>query len=269
LISIICVFNNKTILEKHLLKSLGNQTNDYELIFLNNEKNQYACAAEALNEGGQKAKGEYLLFVHQDMELGSATWLEEAGEFLKSLPDLGVAGVAGKPEFQKGVMTNLRHGNPPELAGEIQINGPRKVQTVDECLAIIPRSLFNKVQFDEKACFDWHLYVVDYCLTVKTFGYATYVLPLPGYHRSTGAYLSDNYYLTLKNVISKHKSKQKKIHTTVHVWKTGSPIRVQIFLKSINLKINKSLHLMIVLLEFCRLKEPIKSLLAKLLPQKL
>lgn len=62
-----------------------------------------------------------------------------------------------------GVMTNIKHGNPPALAGNIQIERPEKVQTLDECLVIIVKKTFDKLQFDELVCDDWHLYAVNYC----------------------------------------------------------------------------------------------------------
>ena len=44
-ISIICVYNNKTVLENCLLKTLQEQNNDFELILVDNTKNKFNCAA--------------------------------------------------------------------------------------------------------------------------------------------------------------------------------------------------------------------------------
>ena len=68
LISIICVYNNKEILEKYLLESLKTQNEEYELILIDNRENKFNSAASALNYGGKKSKGEILIFVHQDVE---------------------------------------------------------------------------------------------------------------------------------------------------------------------------------------------------------
>ena len=40
MMSIVCVYNNKTILEEYLLKSLKKQTSKYELILVDNRKKQ-------------------------------------------------------------------------------------------------------------------------------------------------------------------------------------------------------------------------------------
>ena len=85
MISVICVYNNKEILNKYLLKSLKIQTETHELILLDNIGGKFKSASEALNYGGKKAKGDYLMFVHQDVDLCSKTWLENVESILLSL----------------------------------------------------------------------------------------------------------------------------------------------------------------------------------------
>lgn len=239
MISIVCVYNNKYILKNYLIRSLKNQTGDYEAIFIDNTKGKFKSAAEALNYGGKRAKGEYIMFVHQDVYLCSNTWLEEAERVLNSLPNLGVAGVSGKKENGKFVLTSVIHGDPPTLAGEILIKKPTKVQTLDECLLIVPKHIFNILKFDESTCRGWHLYGVDYCLSVKKLGFEVYVLPLPTYHKSTGInkkrfieiILSlephpTEYYQDLKKLLLKHRD-VKKICTTCGDWTFNHPMLLQ------------------------------------------
>ena len=88
MISVVCVYNNNTTLRSTLLKSLAKQTAEFELITLDNTANRFKSAAEALNYGGSKAKGAYIMFVHQDMWLISITWLEEVETQLRAIPDL-------------------------------------------------------------------------------------------------------------------------------------------------------------------------------------
>ena len=71
MISIIRVFNDEKLLSKYLLKSLKNQTACNELILIDNTKNKFKSASKALNYGAKKAKGEYLMFIHQDVKLCS------------------------------------------------------------------------------------------------------------------------------------------------------------------------------------------------------
>jgi len=229
MISIIVVYNNERTLNEILLKSLKNQIVKFELITLNNTKGQYKSAAEALNYGGKKAKGKYLMFVHQDVDLYSNTWLEEEEKILDKLSKLGIAGVAGRSKNEYSVITQIKHGNPPRFVGKMQIEKPIEVQTVDECLTIIPKSIFTKLQFDENVCNDWHLYAVDYCLSIKKLGFCSYVIPIFIYHKSPGYSMSGKYFATLKKVLKKHKSYYGKIYTTVGNWSTKYPVNIKKF----------------------------------------
>ena len=137
-----------------------------------------------------------------------------------------MVGVARKRD--RLTISNIEHGHPPKLAGIHQLNSPQNVQTVDECLAIIPRKLFNNYKFDEEVCRGWHLYVVDCCLTLKREGYQVYVIPNYCYHLSAGYSFSEDYYKTVKKLIEKHADNYKWIYTTTGNWHTGYPLSLQI-----------------------------------------
>lgn len=98
MISVVCVYNNEEILKNWLLKSLNSQTASYEFIPVNNNEKKFTSAAEALNYGGALANGQYIMFVHQDIDLLSNTFLADAEKILDGLDNLGVAGVAGVSE---------------------------------------------------------------------------------------------------------------------------------------------------------------------------
>ena len=247
MISIVCVYNNERLLADFLLDSLSRQTVHYELITIDNTENQFRSAAQALNCGGRNARGNYIMFVHQDIRLRSTEWLRDAERMLDSLPNLGVAGIAGR----RGggcILANLTNGTPPTAAGTRIGAEPVAVQTLDECLAIVPRDVFNILQFDEITCDGWHLYAVEYCVSSTLLGFALYVLPLYTYHASEGfsstptepidrlisrcpmtvpAFLPKDYYVALKKVIKKHKNNVSKIYTVFGDWSTSSPIALQ------------------------------------------
>jgi hypothetical protein len=220
------------------MKSLKKQNSKYELILLDNPQGKFKSAAEALNHGGRRAKGKYIMFVHQDVMLGSDSWLEEVEKVLDELPNLGIAGVAGKKD-EKGVMTVIKHDNPPKLAGEIYLQKPTKVQTLDECLVIIPQSVFDTLRFDEEVCDNWHLYAVDYCLSAIKLGFDVYVLPMFIYHKSpyiskslfqtilSMGSLPKGYYQTLDKVLEKHKNYVRQVYTTCGNWMTSHPVILQ------------------------------------------
>jgi SAM-dependent methyltransferase len=216
MISVVVVYNNEQMLNRIFLSSLNQQTIDYELIKIDNIKGQFKSAAEALNYGAKQANGEYAMFAHQDVELDSDSWLENVENILKLIPDLGIAGVAGMSENGKtdkergrGCISDRgqiwEHANPVEK--------PTEVQTLDECLLIVPRSVFDKLQFDSKTFDDWHCYGADYCLSVKQNGLKSYVIPAFIYHRSLLTNVR-NILRYQKRLFNKHRRNYKHIYTT-------------------------------------------------------
>ena len=182
MISVVCVYNNEGMLNRILLPSLKEQTVKYQLILMRNVDGRFKSAASALNYGAQMATGKYIMFVHQDIELGSKTWLADVERTLDTIPDLGIAGVLGVVlegksylDRSRGLICNCGKdfGNP--------ITKPERVQTLDEVVAVIPRTVFQVLQFDARNFDGWHLYVADYCLSTD---HGSYVVPNYVYHRS-------------------------------------------------------------------------------------
>jgi GT2 family glycosyltransferase len=226
------VYNNKEILEEWLLKSLKNQTTRYELILVDNTDNKFKSAAKALNYGGRRAKGRYIMFAHQDVRLCSDTWLKDAINLLDSLQNVGLAGVAGKRDVSgfiesRRILSNIVHGIPPRFAGNIKVNSPEEVQTLDECLFIVPKYVFDRLRFDEENIDTWHLYAVDYALSVKKLGLKVYVLPLRIHHRSTGDPIPVDYFKSLRKLLRKHRGHHSHINTTCGNWYTFYPFILQ------------------------------------------
>jgi GT2 family glycosyltransferase len=246
MISVVCAYNNAGILKDWLLESLKAQTVEHELILIDTVEHGFQSAAQALNSGGNQARGKYIMFVHQDVRLISNSWLKDAEEMLDTLPNLGIAGVVGSVEEGRTVsdrMRNvIRHGDDSDQIGN-SISSPERVQTLDELLCIIPREVFQRYQFDEDTCSNWHLYGVDYCLTMLTLGKGVYVIPFFVIHKSTGAAdrrfhalsflfhfgLSSGFFQTLEKVLRKHQKKFVWIYTTPGYgkWKTTEPLFIQ------------------------------------------
>lgn len=224
--SIICVYNNEKVLNDYLIKHLETQNKNYELILLDNTSKKFVSAAKALNYGANKAKGEYLMFAHQDFDLHGDTWLKEAEKIMINLEDVGIAGIAGRSQEKGWTITNIKEGIPPKYISPEKIKEPIKVQTLDECLFIIPKTIFKLIKFDEEVCDDWHLYAVDYCLSIKNIGYEAYVIPLSGYHKSHADSLSGGYYLTLRKLLKKH-GNYETILTTMGDWSLSYPLIIQ------------------------------------------
>lgn len=226
-ISIVCVYNNKEILENWLLKSLKKQTIEYELILLNSQDNQFQSAAVALNYGGSKATGKFIFFIHQDINLVNPQFLQKSLDYLNHLDNLGIAGIAGKSGIHGEIVTKIIQGEPPRQINVRGIVTPLEVESLDECLLIIPKEEFRKIPFDTSTCDDWHLYGVDYCLTMKERGLKVVVLPICAYHRSEGGSISRGYFHSLSKLFKKHQGHYPVIITTVGIWNAAMPVSIQ------------------------------------------
>ena len=209
MISVVCVYNNKKILKTNLLKSLKNQNQVYEWIPLDNTAAKFKSAASALNSGGRKARGKYLIFVHQDVVLKSKDWLRRTEEILNGISDLGIAGAAGL-NFKNRRVGYINDSG--KIWGK-PFKKPQIAQTLDECLLIIPTNIFKKLKFDEKRFNHWHLYGVDYCLSIKKFGLNIYTIPAYIHHNSQRRNL-ENLFKYQKRVFEKHRREDEYISTT-------------------------------------------------------
>ncbi len=250
--SIICVYNDYEILSNYLLKGLEKQSICFEKILIDNTNGKFSSSAEALNYGANKASGDYLMFVHQDVELESDSWLKDVHDILDALPKLGIAGVAGvvsEGEINIDRYRNIiKHEIPPKKWGN-KIFSPELVETLDECLLIVPKNVFNELKFDEICCDGWHLYGVDYCLSAHEYGFNVFVLPVMIYHSAHHNFSNfevifkfkhhpDGYYSILNNVLNKHNNYFDVIHTTCGDWDTNKSVIFQRFILTIKVCFN-------------------------------
>jgi GT2 family glycosyltransferase len=227
--TVVCVYNRPEVLGRVLMASVEKQTVRADVRLVDNTGGRYSSAAEALNAGAEGASGKYLVFVHQDVDLERADFLERAGAMLDAIPDLGIAGMVGMSDGEprrEGRWRNrvlLGEGaGAPELGGP-PLSEPAPVQTLDELLLIIPTAVFSELKFDPEACPHWDLYGVDYCLSARRRGLGAYALPLLVRHVSSGV-LGSRYYASLGRVLRKHRGGVKRVYTTVEDWSTRSPL---------------------------------------------
>jgi hypothetical protein len=243
MISIISIVNNYAIAKEFLLQGLSRQNAPYDFILLDNKDSSYRSAAQAYNEGSAKAKGDYLMFIHQDVFLPSSTWLRDAEQSLSTISNLGIAGVAGmlQPTFisdfeicaryylleslnlskvwwHRYGRGNVFHGREKRPSLGKFVSKVITTKTLDELLLIVPAKVFEKAKFDEITCDDWHLYGVDYSLSAAQKSLDVCVLPQSVIHLSSGK-VSNAYFETLMKIIKKHQT-EKIINTTMRPWST-------------------------------------------------
>jgi hypothetical protein len=243
MISVVTVFNDQDLFNAMLGASVARQAGDVELVALDNRGGRYASAAAALNEGARRARGDLLFFAHQDVSFEGDAWLADAARQLEQLRGWGVAGVAGARPGTSGaasdrvILSNIKDSVPPQRAGHVPLSEPMRVETVDECAFFVPSSVLARFGFDERVCDGWHLYAVDFSLTVRAAGLDAFAIPLPLYHRSGGRTVrvagfstyENAYFRVLRRVLRKHRARYARVPTTCGTWSTRRSVLLQRF----------------------------------------
>ena len=220
MLSIICAYNKSELME-NLKESLQKQKNiSYEYIPIDAQSYGFKSASETLNFAGKKARGEYLIFTHQDVVFEEDDCLKKIEDWCKE-NKFGIAGVAGCVN-QKGksvMYSNIYHGKSHEKACDKKIVVPKEVESLDECLLIVPQRIFKNYQFSNIGE-SWHLYGTDYVLKMKMNGYKSFVLPVSIWHLSQGASMNIDYYESIYSIARLYKKQMKTITTIYGVWPT-------------------------------------------------
>jgi hypothetical protein len=236
MISPVVPFTDRALFAAMAGYSLERQRPRVEILAIDNSRSVFSCAADVLNTAAEQVSGEWLMFAHQDVSFEGDSWLADAEAWLRTLGDAGIAGIAGArgPATNRTcvVLSNISDSVPPQRDGFTQIDAPEPVQTLDECLFFVKRSLVRRVSFDRMTCRGWHLYAVEYCLTLGALGCGVYVLPLDIYHRSGGRRVAskwfpryeDDYYRTLSAVLRKHRRQFPVVYTTCGTWRADRPL---------------------------------------------
>jgi len=179
-LTIIAAVNNDEVLNSCLKGSPDLKSGDVEVLAMRG----HPSAASAYNAGIDSAKGEYLVFVHQDVYLAEG-WISKFIETLKFLnqhdPNWGVLGMWGVTPTGEGVgylycTAGIR------LLGE-SFAGCKQVRSLDEVLLVVRKS--SGLRFDEKIG-GFHMYGTDICLEAEHRGMKSYAFSAFGIHNSNG-----------------------------------------------------------------------------------
>lgn len=226
MLSIICVYNKKNVLKDRLLNSLHSQNyNDYEEILVDSVEHGFSSASEALNYGGNLAKGDYLIFLHQDIVLEDKNVLSKIADYCDK-NTFGCAGVAGftvKNSKRLNFYSNIVHGDQKKkIADDVQtINQVREVYSLDECVLIIPKNVFEQYKFRYLGE-TWHMYALDYALQMQDSNQNILVFPIKLWHCSDGKSFNLNYFDAVEVLCEKSRGQHQKIYTIWGKWPTNS-----------------------------------------------
>ena len=190
---------------------------NYEIVPILNFGNPYS-AAQALNIGITKSRGEIMVLCHQDV-IFYKHWIEllykriaEIEEKCKNWGVIGTAGITAKKDNTVGTVYNLK--------GKLQWRQNIKatiysVQTVDEhCMIISKRS---GLKFDEKTFNGFHCYGADLALNALSKGMKNYGILCPLVHESGSGSLKSGqveFMRLLTSLANKWKHRFSEIRTT-------------------------------------------------------
>lgn len=212
LVSIIVVFTREDQLAEATkwvnAQSIGDRI---EFLPLDNRANKsYTSAAQALNDGAEKAQGEYLIFMHQDLYLWDLRSAEKYVEFLREHPDsvIGVAGVTEEGDhFYDIWQTTKKYRFERPANGQVM-----PVVALDECMFAMTKKRWAELRFDEETCDNWHFYGADICIENRLHGGCNYLVPLEVCHESLGT-PDKSFRKALKKVILKYRGRLDRLLT--------------------------------------------------------
>jgi Glycosyltransferase like family len=144
-------------------------------------------AAKGLNLGIERAAGEWIVCVHQDVFLPGGWDLQLARQLQEAdlrFGPIGVAGVygVGPAIRQDGCLAAERVGCVVDRGRELHEAGelPARANTLDESLLVVPED--TPLRFDPELGF--HLYGADLCLQAAERGLAVVAIEAPCEHNS-------------------------------------------------------------------------------------
>jgi len=203
-VSVIIVYTNLKKLEEARLW-IGKQSiiDSIEYIALDNRENRFSSAAKALNYGAEIAKGDILVFMHQDVYLWDGSAMEKYRAYLQENED-AIIGVAGKRKDGSVVMDLWE--TKEKIERGTRANGQIfEVEALDECLFAMTRQTWQNLRFDEVCCDNWHGYALDICMANTLSGGRNVMVPLKICHDSLGNAENKGFRDTVGRLVRKYR----------------------------------------------------------------
>ena len=142
---------------------------EYEIVGVHDARGM----CEGYNRGVTRAKGEHLVFCHDDIDMLSPHFADRLERHLQAFD---LVGVAGTDRLVSPIWTGA---GPPHIFGQVahfhegassytvdQYGVPRRVieniQAMDGLFLAARRQVLEKVRFDEETFRGWHMYDIDF-----------------------------------------------------------------------------------------------------------
>lgn len=169
-------------------------------------------AAQALNLGWARARGDLVVFCHDDVVFPPdwLRWLREGIERVEAL-DGGAPWAVLGPMGRAGKAWRGRASGPDGVE-TLHPPLPAAVETLDELCLIVPRSL--PLRFDE-ALGGFHLYGVDLCIAAIEAGRSVWAIEAPLQHFSSTRHRPPDYHVVKRRLQRKWRWGRRRVGRSV------------------------------------------------------
>ena len=173
----------------------------FEYLRIDNQDRRYGICA-AYNLGVQRARGDILVFMHEDAFFMEGGWDAVLAKKFAD-PTLGLVGiagtqylfpdppgwvVAGRPFIRGKVVHETHAGDRFHLTVFSWDEKDSEVVAVDGLFFAVRRSLFERIRFDEATFDGFHFYDLDICMQVRQTHRLIVTPDLLVKHQSGGAF---------------------------------------------------------------------------------
>ena len=162
-LDLVTVYNKEDMLNE-MLESVQATAGELKVnvVALDNRNDKYKSASEAYNYAVRNlCETQIIIFCHQDIIFFEGAIKNYYNCCNKNHNCLfGAAGVC----LYTDTISNMQQQRNGKRYDTLPSGGEKSVFTMDECLICGHKSIFEKVEFDEIVCDNWHFYTVDLCL---------------------------------------------------------------------------------------------------------
>lgn len=177
-------------------------SDEIEIIILNNKDGKYPSASNGLNVGAGNARGNIIIFMHQDFYMEDNNLVLKYYNFLKKNND-SIIGPAGVKE-EGLTITDITETNNKIRRGIRAYGKIMEVYSLDECMFAMSKHRWEMLKFDEITCDNWHCYAVDICYQNLVSGGKNILFPVQACHASTGNANTREFRRSVKKLLIKY-----------------------------------------------------------------
>lgn len=208
-----------TELRQNIAKTIGCA---YEIVHIDNHDNKYNIF-QAYNVGVERAKGDILCFIHEDIIFRTANWGQNIIEHFKE-NNIGALGVAGGEYIPTDLdwrflgigIVSLYQGyytceQTPQYGiirypeGGTNTKELTQVAVLDGVFICIAKKTFDYIHWDDQNFHGFHLYDSDICMQINKIGLNVYVCYDVLFEHKSNGFFTIEFENSLKDFFKKWK----------------------------------------------------------------